>query len=65
MSALILTNKKRSALSKQTHYFSLCLIVIGIVCSKAMMSIGMIIGGFAVLIDPLLLNHIKSWFSNK
>ena len=65
MSALILTKKKRSSLSKQIHYFSLCLIVIGIVCSKAMMSIGMIIGGFSILIDPLLLNHIKSWFSNK
>jgi len=65
MSALILTKKKRSELSKQIHYFSLCLIVIGIVCSKAMMSIGMIIGGFSILIDPLLLNHIKSWFSNK
>jgi len=60
-----LYNLQRNNVSKFLHVFSLYLIVVGLVCSKAMISIGMIIGGASVLMDPLLKEHMNKWKSNQ
>ena len=48
-----------------TYLFALSLIIIGIICSKAMMSIGMVLGGLSLLLEFDFKSYYEKWKSNR
>ena len=58
---LILKNKFFNV----TYLFALSLITIGIICSKALMSIGMVLGGVSLLLEFDFKEYYAKWKSNR
>ena len=48
-----------------TYLFALSLIIIGIICSKALMSIGMVLGGVSLLLEFDFKEYYAKWKSNR